>query len=60
VRRVTVVARRTSRGAVIATARTSSSGVARLVIRRPSAGHLTISVTGHPSCAPARLRVVSG
>jgi hypothetical protein len=60
VRRVTVVARRTSRGAAIAKARTSSVGVARLVIARPRAGRLTVSVAGHPSCAPALLRVVPG
>jgi hypothetical protein len=60
VRSVTVVARRTSRGKAVAKARTSAVGVARLTIVRPRSGRLTVSVAGHPSCAPARLRVTSG
>jgi hypothetical protein len=58
VRRATVVARRTPRGKPLATARTSAAGVARLVVRAPRSGRLTIAVAGRPACAPVGLRVI--
>lgn len=58
VRRVTVVARPASGGRTLAKARTSAAGVARLVIRAPRSGRLTVSVHGRPACTPAGLRIV--
>jgi hypothetical protein len=56
-RRATVVARRTSNGKAVAKARTSASGVARLVVKAQRSGHLTIAVAGRPGCLGANLRV---
>ncbi len=57
-RRVTVVARRTSHGKPLAKARSNAAGVARLRIRAPRSGRVTISIDGRQACAPASLRVV--
>ena len=43
----------------VASARISASGRARLVVRSPRAGHLTVRVVGRGGCASARLTVSS-
>src|SRR4051812_2863746 len=58
-RKVTVTARRSARGRTLAHARTGASGSARLVIRAPRSGTITVGVTGPASCGAARLRVVT-
>jgi hypothetical protein len=58
-RKVTVTARRTSRGKALAHARTGASGSARLLITAPRTGTITVGVAGHASCGAARLRVVA-
>jgi hypothetical protein len=55
--KVTVTAR--SRGKGLAHARTGTSGSARLLIRAPRTGTITVGVSGHASCGAARLRVVA-
>jgi hypothetical protein len=58
-RKVTVTARRSSRGKALAHARTSTSGSARLVIKAPRTGIITVGVAGRTSCSAARLQVVA-
>jgi len=56
-RKVILTAR--SRGKRIARARTSKAGSARLVIKAPRTGTITVGVAGHATCGVARLRVVA-
>jgi hypothetical protein len=56
-RKVILTAR--SRGKGIARARTSKAGSARLTIRAPRTGTITVGVAGHATCSAARLRVVA-
>jgi hypothetical protein len=46
-------------GRVLARARTGASGTARLVIKAPRTGTLTVGTAGRPACGAARLRVVA-
>jgi hypothetical protein len=57
--KVTVTARRSSRGKPLAHARTGASGSARLVVKAPRTGTITVGVAGRASCSAARLRVVA-
>jgi hypothetical protein len=52
-----LTARRGTRRKVVASARISSSGHARLVVRSQQVGHLTVRVVGRTGCASARLTV---
>jgi hypothetical protein len=56
-RKVTLTAR--SRGKGLARARTSAAGRARLTIKAPRTGTITVGVAGHATCGVARLRVVA-
>jgi hypothetical protein len=56
-RKVTLSARRGGARKVVATARVSRTGQARLVFKAPRAGRLTIHVIGRSGCAAAQLRV---
>jgi len=58
-RRATVTARRSSHGKALARARTSASGSARLVIKAPRTGTITVGVAGRTACGAARLLVVA-
>jgi hypothetical protein len=58
-RKVKLVARRTLRSKPVASARTDARGRARLVVKAPRTGSLTVRVSGRSGCTPARLRVVA-
>jgi hypothetical protein len=52
-----VSASRSTGRKALATARLSRTGHARLVLKAPRSGRVTVRVVGHSGCAPAQLRV---
>ena len=52
-----VVARRAGRQKVLASERTNAKGRARLALRSPRSGRVSITAKGRPRCTPARVRV---